>query len=311
LDPQPGESVYDPACGSGGMLVETINTVRENGGDTRALRLYGQEINLTTAAIACMNLFLHDLEDFRIIRGDVLRDPRFLERSGLRRFDVVVANPPFSLKNWGGETWAADPYGRARCGVPPGSTADFAWVQHMIASMQAASGRVGVVMPHGVLFRSGVEKAIRKCLIEHDELDAIIGLPGNLFYSTTIPACLLIFRANKPEHRRGNILFIDASDCFGKGPNQNYLRDQDVQAILRTYQQGSASPDRPRVRLVSHGEIKENDWDLNMGRYIRDEESAGSTLVDALAALAAAQDAAKAAQQRLAERLQASGYDYP
>jgi type I restriction enzyme M protein len=126
------------------MLVETINEVREAGGDTRTLRLYGQEVNLTTAAIARMNLFLHDLEDFRIVRGDTLRDPRFLERSGLRRFDVVVANPPFSLKNWGADTWADDPYGRAACGVPPAGTADLAWVQHMVASMRAGTGRVGV-----------------------------------------------------------------------------------------------------------------------------------------------------------------------
>ena len=126
LDPQPGEAVYDPACGSGGMLVETINEIREAGGDSRTLRLYGQEINLTTAAIARMNLFLHDLEDFRIVRGDTLRDPRFLDRSGLRKFDVVVANPPFSLKNWGADTWAGDPYDRAFCGVPPASSADLA-----------------------------------------------------------------------------------------------------------------------------------------------------------------------------------------
>jgi type I restriction enzyme M protein len=146
LDPQAGEAVYDPACGSGGMLVETINEIREAGGDSRTLRLYGQEVNLTTAAIARMNLFLHDLEDFRIVRGDTLRDPRFLQRSGLRKFDVVVANPPFSLKNWGADTWANDPYGRAFCGVPPAATADFAWVQHMVACMKRDTGRVGVVM---------------------------------------------------------------------------------------------------------------------------------------------------------------------
>ena len=176
LGPEPGEAVYDPACGSGGMLVETINEVRESGGDTRTLRLYGQEVNLTTAAIARMNLFLHDLEDFRIVRGDTLRDPRFLERSGLRKFDVVVANPPFSLKNWGADTWADDPYGRAFCGVPPAGTADLAWVQHMVASMRPATGRVGVVMPNGVLSR-GAEKSIRQCLVEEDRLEAVIGLP--------------------------------------------------------------------------------------------------------------------------------------
>ena len=197
LEPQAGEAVYDPACGSGGMLVETINEIREAGGDSRTLRLYGQEVNLTTAAIARMNLFLHDLEDFRIVRGDTLRDPRFLQRSGLRKFDVVVANPPFSLKNWGADTWANDPYGRAFCGVPPAGSADLAWVQHMVSSMKRDTGRVGVVMPHGVLFRGGVEKTIRRCLLEQDRLEAVIGLPPNLFYSTSIPACLLIFKADK------------------------------------------------------------------------------------------------------------------
>src|SRR5664279_104881 len=196
------------------MLVETINEVREAGGDTRTLRLYGQEVNLTTAAIARMNLFLHDLEDFRIVRGDTLRDPRFLERSGIRKFDVVVANPPFSLKNWGADTWAADPYGRAFCGVPPTGIGDLAWVQHMVASANPATGRVGVVMPHGVLFRGGSERQIRQCLVADDHLEAGIGLPPNLFYSTSIPACLLIFKARKPKKHKGMVLFIDGSARF-------------------------------------------------------------------------------------------------
>ena len=237
--------MYDPACGSGGMLVETINEVREAGGDTRTLRLYGQEVNLTTAAIARMNLFLHDLEDFRIVRGDTLRDPRFLQRSGLRKFDVVVANPPFSLKNWGADTWADDPYGRAACGVPPASTADLAWVQHMVASMRADTGRVGVVMPHGVLFRGGAEKSIRQCLIEQDLLEAVIGLPPNLFYSTAIPACLLIFRAAKPAQRHGTVLFVDGSRRFSKGPrSQNQMSDTDIEKILAAYN-GDSSADIP------------------------------------------------------------------
>ena len=183
LDPQAGESVYDPASGSGGMLVETINTVRDHGGDTRTLRLYGQEVNLTTSAIARMNLFLHDIEDFRIVRGDTLRSPGLRQADGhISTFDVVVANPPFSLQNWGSETWAADT--RSFCGVPPAKNGDFAWVQHMIASMDKKTGRVGVVMPHGVLFRGGAEARIRQCLIEQDQLEAVIGLPGNLFYGT-------------------------------------------------------------------------------------------------------------------------------
>ena len=183
------------------MLVETIGEVREQRGDPRTLRLYGQEVNLTTAAIARMNLFLHEIEDFAILRGDPLRDPLFRTKEGdLRRFDVVIANPPFSLKNWGSQNWVGDT--RAFAGVPPNASGDFAWVQHMITSMRAETGRVGVVMPHGVLFRAGVEKDIRQRLVELDLLEAVIGLPANLFYSTPIPACLLIFRATKSPERR-------------------------------------------------------------------------------------------------------------
>lgn len=187
LDPQPTDSVYDPACGSGGMLVEAANEVIEAGGTLAQMRFYGQEVNLTTAAIARMNLYLHDVEDSKILRGDTLRAPKFRDANGrLQRFDVVIANPPFSLKNWGADVWATDPWGRAACGVPPASTGDLAWVQHMVASMRPGSGRLGVVMPHGVLFRGGVEGRIRQCLIERDQLEAVIGLPANLFYSTTI-----------------------------------------------------------------------------------------------------------------------------
>ncbi len=310
LDPQPGEAVYDPACGSGGMLVETINEVREAGGDSRTLRLYGQEVNLTTAAIARMNLFLHDLEDFRIVRGDTLRDPRFLQRSGLRKFDVVVANPPFSLKNWGANTWTNDPYGRAFCGVPPAGSADLAWVQHMVSSMKPDTGRVGVVMPHGVLFRGGVEKTIRQCLVEQDRLEAVIGLPPNLFYSTSIPACLLIFKADKSSERRDAVVFVDGSPCFAKGRNQNQMGDDDVAAIVAAYRGGEPTADAEdvQVRLVGHAEIKENGWDLNVGRYLKTAVAEGISVEAALEQLAGAQAALHEAEHTLNERLTAAGY---
>jgi type I restriction enzyme M protein len=310
LAPQPGEAVYDPACGSGGMLVETINEVREAGGDTRALRLYGQEVNLTTAAIARMNLYLHDLEDFQIVRSDTLRDPRFLTRAGLRRFDVVVANPPFSLKNWGADTWINDPYGRAFCGVPPAGTADLAWVQHMVTSMDAVNGRVGVVMPHGVLFRGGAEKAIRQCLVEHDQLEAVIGLPPNLFYSTSIPACLLLFRSVKPESRQGRVVFVDGSGRFTKGRNQNQMGVDDVDAIVSAYRAGTDTGDLARVpvRLVDHAEVKENDWDLNISRYLEPAAVASIGVDAALDAYFAAQARLREAEDALQARLRAAGY---
>lgn len=306
LAPQPGEAVYDPACGSGGMLVETINAVREAGGDTRTLRLYGQEINLTTAAIARMNLFLHDLEDFRIVRGDTLRDPRFLLRSGLQKFDVVVANPPFSLKSWGADTWVGDPYGRAGCGVPPANTADLAWAQHMVASMAPRTGRVGVVMPNGVLFRGGAEKVIRQCLVEQDQLEVVIGLPPNLFYSTTIPACLLIFRATKRTERQGRVLFVDGSARFVKGRKQNQMSAPDVEAVLAACR-GSDVVD-VGVALVDHGQIKDTGWDLSVSRYVKGAVAEAVTVEAALEQLAAAQTSLHKAEARLAERLKQAGY---
>lgn len=308
LDPKSGESVYDPAAGSGGMLVETINTVRDHGGDTRTLRLYGQEVNLTTSAIARMNLYLHDIEDFKIVRGDTLRSPGLRQPDGrLSTFDVTVANPPFSLTNWGSETWAADP--RSACGVPPAKNGDFAWVQHMLASMDPKTGRVGVVMPHGVLFRGGAEGKIRQCLIEQDRLEAVIGLPANLFYSTSIPACLLIFRADKPTERRKHILFIDGSQRFTKGRNQNSIGDDDIKAILTAYATGD-DPDGEggvQVRLVPFSEVESNGFDLNIGRYIKGVQVEIADLPTALAAYEEARAARIESEAALFERLQVAG----
>ncbi|HET7483582.1 MAG TPA: N-6 DNA methylase, partial [Actinomycetota bacterium] len=309
LDPNPGETIYDPACGSGGMLVETIGEVRERGGDVRTLRLYGQEVNLTTSAIARMNLYLHDIEDFQILRGDTLREPKFRDKDGsLSRFDVVIANPPFSLKNWGADTWVTDP--RAFCGVPPKNTADLAWVQHMVSSMKPKNGRVGVVMPHGVLFRGGAEAAIRQCLIESDQLDAVIGLPPNLFYSTTIPACLLIFRSRRPRERSGKVLFVDGSAQYVKGKNQNQMGDADIDAIVVAHHLGMepAGAVGVRVRLVEHAEIKENTWDLNFSRYMKPFATDEVDVPSAIAALLDAQAALREAEERLVERLRAAGY---
>ncbi len=308
LQPQPGEAVYDPACGSGGMLVETINTVRDHGRDTRTLRLYGQEVNLTTSAIARMNLFLHDIEDFRIVRGDTLRSPGLRDADGhITKFDVVVANPPFSLTNWGADTWAADP--RATTGVPPAKNGDFAWIQHMVHSMKPGTGRVGVVMPHGVLFRGGAEAKIREALIKSDTLDAVIGLPGNLFYSTSIPACLLIFRATKPEKRRGHVLFIDGSARFVKAKNQNQMSDDDVQALINAYDSGD-DPDGDggaHVRLVSRTEIQTNGFDLNIGRYIKQSAAEELDLDAAIAGYIEARAARIAAEEALFKRFAAAG----
>lgn len=308
LDPQPGESIYDPAAGSGGMLVETINSVRAHGGDTRTLRLYGQEVNLTTSAIARMNLFLHEIEDFKIVRGDTLRSPGLRKPDGtISQFDVVIANPPFSLSNWGADLWSAD--ARSFCGVPPAKNGDYAWVQHMVASMSEGRGRVGVVMPHGVLFRAGAESKIRQCLVEQDRLEAVISLPGNLFYSTSIPACILIFRAQKPAARRHHVLFVDGSAQFTKGRNQNHMSSGDIEAVASAYRNGHDSVGENGVshRLVPFDEIKDNNFDLNLGRYISSVAAESIDLPAAVANYEAACIRRDQAEADLRRRLLAAG----
>ena len=221
LDPKGFESVYDPACGSGGMLIASANLLKAHGGRGYTLRLYGQEAVADTAGVARMNLFMHNLTQFQVEVGDTLKDPRFKKPDGsVATFDVVVANPPYSLK-W--KPWTRDP--RAIGGVAPQSSADWAFVQHMIASMDPRKGRVGVVLPHGVLFRGGQEAAIRQRVLADDLLEAVIGLPPNLFYSTSIPTCILVFRASgtKAPQRKDGVLFIDASRRFTKAKNRNIL----------------------------------------------------------------------------------------
>lgn len=310
LDPRPGETVVDPACGSGGMLVETANAVRAAGGNPDSLRLNGQEINLTTSAIAKMNLYLHGLEDFRIRRGDTFREPRFTQGSRLEKFDVVIANPPFSLQNWGAADWTSDAYGRVICAVPPAKNGDYAWIQHMIASMKDDTGRVGVVMPHGVLFRGGKEGEIRKCLLDKDLLEAVIGLPNNLFYSTSIPVCLLIWRKTKPAERRGKVLFVDASKRFKPGKNQNNMAEDDVEAVLAAYQRGEDIDGDGvlALRLVDLDEIADNNHDLNIGRYLQTAQVAEVDVEAALAAYHQSRDDLRAAERILDAKLKAAGF---
>lgn len=266
LDPNDTEMIYDPACGTGGMLLEAASQIKEKGQDIRKLKLYGQESNLNTAAIARINLFLHGLDDFKIVRGDTLRKPAFTKDDRLTKFDCVIANPPFSLKNWGYDVWQNDPYGRKFAGLPPKSYGDFAWVQHMVSSMKEKTGRVGVVLSSGALFRN-TEKTIRQRIIEeHNYLEAVIQLGPNIFYGTSIAPCILVFKAKKKPRAQQNVLVINASDMYEAGRAQNYLREEHAKEIHQIFKKRE---EREYVsKSVPISEIRENDWNLNVSRYI-------------------------------------------
>lgn len=269
LDPKEGDRVYDPACGTGGMLLEAIHHVEKAGKDKRTVKLFGQERNLTTESIARMNMFLHDIEDFKIVRGDTLRDPAFFDGDELAVFNCVVANPPFSLKKWGSKKWEVDPFGRNKYGTPTDSNGDFAWIQHMIASMDPMTGRMAVVLPHGVLFRKGREGKIRESILKDDLLEAVIGLGANIFYGTSLAACLLIFKKQKLKDRSGKVLFIDASDQIREGRAQNYLEKEHVEQIYKWYSDFEDVDNY--VHVANKAELEENDYNLNIPLYVEKE----------------------------------------
>lgn len=268
LDPREGETIYDPACGTGGMLLAAVQHVKDTHGDVKRLwgKLFGQEKNLTTSSIARMNLFLHGIEDFQVVRGDTLRNPAFFDGDRLANFDCVIANPPFSLEKWGEEQWVNDPFGRNFAGLPPSSSGDFAWVQHMVKSMAEVKGRMTVVLPQGALFRKGAEGAIRQKLLEMDLVEAVIGLAPNLFYGTGLAACILVLRKKKPVKRRKQIMIADASRLFRRGRAQNYLELEQALEIQRWFEKFEDVPDA--VRIVTLDDVKSEDWTLNISRYV-------------------------------------------
>ena len=306
MDVKEGESIYDPACGTGGMLLESVNHLKNEGKDYRTLKLYGQEKNLTSSSIARMNMFLHGFEDFKIARGDTLRKPAFFEGDELQTFDCVIANPPFSLKEWGAGSWANDPYGRNIAGVPPKGNGDMAWVQHMIKSMKPGSGRMTVVLPQGVLFRKGAEGMIRKTLIELDFLEAVIGLGPNIFYGTQLAPSILLFNNNKSNEKKNNVLFIDASEQLRIGNAQNFLETEHVKQIFEWYKYNQSVENF--VKVVELDKIKENDYNLNIPLYVEKiiEDNLPS-VEDAMADLKEAWQEAQAAEEKLKQKLKEFG----
>lgn len=286
MDPQAGDEISDPTCGSGSLLLKVGRLIRERTG-SRKYALYGQEAIGSTWALAKMNMFLHGEDNHRIEWGDTIRNPKLLDGeaawdpfsavrgkkkspsepsmkpASLKHFDIVVANPPFSLEKWGHEGAEADRFSRFRRGVPPRTKGDYAFILHMIETMKPGSGRMAVVVPHGVLFRGSAEGRIRKQLIDENLLDVVIGLPEKLFYGTGIPAAILVFRKKKADDK---VLFIDASRDYQDGKNQNFLRDADLKRIVATVQ-ARKSVDK-YAYLASPAEIAENDYNLNIPRYV-------------------------------------------
>ena len=290
LEPQPGESIYDPTCGSGGMLLSTIARLRRQGKEWRNVRLYGQERNLMTSSIARMNCFLHGIEDFQVVRGDTLSDPKFIRGDRLMQFDVVLANPPYSIKQWDRAAFAADPWGRNIYGTPPQGRADYAFWQHILCSLKPDTGRSAILFPHGVLFRQE-EAEMRRRLIEADVIECVLGLGPNLFYNSPMEACVVICRTTKPSKRRGRILFINAVDQVTRERAQSFLADEHIERIVEAYRGFTDEPGFTRVATLE--EVRAKGGSLSIPLYVESttangaEESASeNTLVEALDAWA-------------------------
>jgi len=307
LAPTERMRICDPTAGSGGMLIECAHYIERHGGNPRNLTLHGQEKNLGTWAICKMNMLLHGLPDARIEKGDTIRDPKLVDEGELLLYDRVIANPPFSLDEWGRDMAENDGYGRFRFGVPPKTKGDLAFVQHMVGVLNG-SGRLGVVMPHGVLFRGSAEGNIRQGLLQEDFFEAVIGLAPNLFYGTGIPACILVLNRDKPSARKGKVLFIDASGEFGEGTNQNRLRDQDIEHVSRTFRTYAAV--EKYARVVPLLEIEQNDWNLNISRYVdTSEEEERIDVAEAVRKLRELEQERAAAEGRMNRYLVELGFE--
>ena len=264
-DPKEGESVYDPTCGSGGLLLNCAMMLKDQGKEYRTLRLYGQEINLITSGIARMNMLLHGFEEFNIVRGNTLSNPLFMKYDQLQQFDIVLANPPYSIKSWDQAAFTNDPYGRNIWGTPPQGCADYAFQQHIMKSLKPDTGRCVVLWPHGILFRDA-EREMRRRMIESDCVDCVIGLGPNLFYNSPMEACLLICRMQKPAQRKGKILFINAVDEVKRDKTISTLESQHIDKIFKAYKEYKDIAGFAKV--VSNKQILDNGATLNISQYV-------------------------------------------
>jgi len=273
LAPRAGESIYDPTCGTGGMLISALDEVKRSGGEYRTLKLYGQERNLITSSIARMNLFLHGVEDFEIVRGDTLADPKHIEGDRLRQFDVILANPPYSIKQWNREAWSSDRWGRNFLGTPPQGRADYAFQQHILTSL-TADGRCAVLWPHGVLFRNE-EQAMRAKMVEQDWVEAVIGLGPNLFYNSPMESCIVICNRKKTVARKGKVIFIDAVNEVTRERAQSFLTPGHQQRILAAYTKFTDVAGFAKVTTLA--KIGSNGANLSIPLYVKRIASAIAT----------------------------------
>lgn len=266
VNPKSHETIYDPTCGSGGLLLNAVLLAKEQKKEWRNIEVYGQEINLITSAIARMNMFIHGIEDFHIVRGDTLSNPAFIERDRVKQFDIVLANPPYSMKKWNQESWKNDPWKRNIYGTPPQGCADYAFFQHIICSLKEKTGRCAILWPHGILFRDA-EKDMRAKLIQSDIIEAVIGLGPNLFYNSSMESCIVVCNKNKPPQRKGKIIFIDANKELCETNNFSYLSEANIKKIFSAYQDYKKIDDF--ADIVTLEKVSLNDFSLKVNSYIR------------------------------------------
>ena len=268
LQPKPGESIYDPTCGSAGMLISSVAYLRDHGQEWRSVKLYGQELRPLTASIGKMNLFLHDIREFKIVQGDTLQNPYFVTNNQLQTFDIVLANPPYSINEWNREKFENDPYGRNFLGTPPQGRADFAFFQHILKSMDKSKGRCAILFPHGILFRKEEQK-LREELIKSDKLECIIGVAEGMFYNSPMEACVVICNNAKPDYLRNKIKFIDAKHLYIKNGNHNDLRPKDIKTISDAYRSSDSIEGFSAVRSCS--EILDDNANLTVSYNVTPE----------------------------------------